>query len=247
MTFCKEAFSTDGNDAVLLKGAIIDRYLLRKKMSQGEIIYINERKLLKIKNINRAFKNQERIVLQGITGVNEKTRLKMMIIRNAYCANSLNYLSINENTDKNYLLGLFNSKLLNFVFSKFSTNSNVNGYEVDNLPICPDNKFESAIDTIVQFVLFLKKENADSSFFESIIDALVYALYFPEEIKAANAEILKHLIDLPELNDDWSDEKKMKTIEKVYKELSDPTHPVSTAMEKQKTVPEVRIIEGLDK
>ena len=55
------------------------------------------------------------------------------------------------------------------------------------------------------------------------------------------------MIDLPELNDDWSDEKKMKTIEKVYKELSDPTHPVSTAMEKQKTVPEVRIIEGLDK
>lgn len=33
--------------------------------------------------------------------------------------------------------------------------------------------------------------------------------------------------------------------EKVYKELSDPRHPVSVAMEKMKTVPEVRIIEGL--
>lgn len=52
---------------------------------------------------------------------------------------------------------------------------------------------------------------------------------------------------LPELKDDWSDEKKMKAIEKVYKELSDPKHPVAIAMERQKTVKEVRIIEGLDK
>lgn len=65
------------------------------------------------------------------------------------------------------------------------------------------------------------------------------------EIKAANAEVLKHLTNLPELKDDWNDEKKMKTIEKVYQELSDPKHPVSIAMERQKTVKEVRIIEEL--
>lgn len=58
-------------------------------------------------------------------------------------------------------------------------------------------------------------------------------------------EVLKHLINLSELKDDWSDEKKLEFIDKVYKELSDPKHPVSIAMEKQKNVPEVRIIEGL--
>jgi adenine-specific DNA-methyltransferase len=49
---------------------------------------------------------------------------------------------------------------------------------------------------------------------------------------------------LPELKDECSGAKKLEVIEKVYKELSDPEHPVSIAMEKQKTVPEVRIIEG---
>ena len=39
--------------------------------------------------------------------------------------------------------------------------------------------------------------------------------------------------------------KKLKTIGEVYKELSDPKYPVSIAMERQKIVPEVRIIEGL--
>ncbi len=48
------------------------------------------------------------------------------------------------------------------------------------------------------------------------------------------------------MNDEWSDEKKLTVIEKVYKELSNPKHLVSIAIVKQKTIPEVRIIEGLD-
>jgi len=46
---------------------------------------------------------------------------------------------------------------------------------------------------------------------------------------------------------DWSDKKKLEVIEKVYKKLSDEKHPVSVAMARQKTIPEIRIIEGLDK
>jgi hypothetical protein len=38
---------------------------------------------------------------------------------------------------------------------------------------------------------------------------------------------------------------KLNNSEKVYQELSDSAHPVAIAMERQKTVPEVRIIEGL--
>ena len=56
--------------------------------------------------------------------------------------------------------------------------------------------------------------------------------------------MLKNLKDLPELKEDWRDEKKLKTIEKVYKELSDPNHPVSIAMFKMDNIEEVRIIEG---
>jgi len=39
------------------------------------------------------------------------------------------------------------------------------------------------------------------------------------------------------LKDYWSDDKKLEVIEKVYKELSDPKHPVSIAMARQKTMP----------
>jgi hypothetical protein len=87
------------------------------------------------------------------------------------------------------------------------------------------------------------------------MDDALYKFYSPDEIQAAGCEVLKHLADtstslstnLPELQDDWDDEQKMKTIEKVYAELTIPTHPVSIAMQIQKTVPEVSIIEGSDK
>ena len=72
--------------------------------------------------------------MQGITGVNEKYRLKMTLSNpGTYCANSVNYLLIKEHLY--YFLGLCNSKMLNWFFAKLSTNSNVNGYEVDNLPV----------------------------------------------------------------------------------------------------------------
>jgi len=79
-----------------------------------------------------------------------------------------------------------------------------------------------------------------------LVDAIVYELYFPQEIKAAEAEVLKHLNNLPSLKDEWSDQKKLSNIDKVNKELCNPKHPVSIAMARQRTISEVKIIEGID-
>jgi len=112
---------------------------------------------------------------------------------------------------------LFNSKLLNFVFSKFSTNSNVNGYEVDNLPVCLYDEKSAQIINIVNYTLISKKNNINTSLLESVIDSMVYELYFPDEIKSADTEVLKHLTNLPELKDDWSDKKNSKLLKKFIR------------------------------
>ena len=132
-----------------------------------------------------------RIVMQGITGVNEKTRLKMTIIQpGTFCGNSANYMVFDNQTENlNYYLGILNSKLLNFIFSKFSTNSNVNGYEVDNLPHPKnaDKTNKEPIEKLADRILAAKRANpqADTSEWEGEIDQLVYELYglTEEEIK----------------------------------------------------------------
>lgn len=115
-----------------------------------------------------------------------------------------------------------------------------------NFPL-PDNIIITNIQNIFNLIQ-LSSVNITTeyySFFKAISNSIVNELYFPEQITKSKADILKHLTNLPELKDDWSDEKKMNTIKKVYQELSNPKHPVSIAMERQKTVKEVRIIEGL--
>ena len=152
-------------------------------MSQGEIEYLDSVSYLKE---NSGKKSQHyklrRIVMQGITGVDEKTRLKMTVIdANIFCGNSVNYILIDDSSlEYEFLLGLLNSRLLNWYFKVFSTNSNVNGYEVDNLPM-PNivEVDQKTISNRVDRILAAKRANpeADTSKWEREIDEMVYALY----------------------------------------------------------------------
>jgi hypothetical protein len=160
-----------------------------------------------------------------------------------------------KSVNNKFILGLFNSTLFKFYYHKSNSQGGdtfpqVRISSVENLPIKIATKEKQAsVQVIVDYILILKALSRliNSTFFERLIDAMVVELYLPGEIKAAGCEVLIHLTNLPELKDGWSDDQKQQTIEKVSKELSDPAHPVSVAMEKMKTVPEVRIIEGLDK
>jgi len=184
LTLGKGYLNKNPHYAVLIKGAIIDRYLIRKEMSQGEIMFLDSKRYL---SENKGEKSNHhkvsRIVMQGITGVNEKTRLKMAIIPpGVFCGNSANYFIFsNPNENLSYYLGILNSKLPNFIFSKFSTNSNVNGYEVDNLPYPykADGKTKEQITKLVDRVLAAKRTNprVETSDLEGKIDDLVYQLY----------------------------------------------------------------------
>ena len=177
MTFCKDAFTKNPNDIRMIRGANLDRYIIKETMSQGETFFLNKNKLNSIKDVSDSLFSESRIVMQGITGVNEKVRLKMTLSQNSFCANSVNYCSFKKESNLFLYLGLFNSKLLNYIFKQFSTNSNVNGYEVDNLPIV--TPIPDEIGAIASSIVAAKAldEKADTKHLESKIDLLVYHLY----------------------------------------------------------------------
>lgn len=185
MTFAKAAFTTDPSLPEMIRGAGVGRFVIRKELSQGERLFIDE---TKVKNLDKihSLKDQERIAMQGITGVNEVWRLKGTLVSGVYCANSVNYIVKIDNM--RFLLGVFNSRLMNFYFARFSTNSNVNGYEVDELPLILTNvSVEQKMDiaNIVDAILAAKKsdQSADTSALEAEIDEKVFDLYnlTPEE------------------------------------------------------------------
>ena len=178
MTFAKTAFTTNSKFPEMLRGAGVGRYEIREELSQGEHLFIDESKIANPEKI-ATLKSHERLIMQGITGVNEQWRLKATLAKDVYCANSTNYIAGLDNI--HFLLGLFNSKLMNYFFAKFSTNSNVNGYEVDELPLIPSATpaEQEALSSLVDLILAAKEKdsNADTSAFEAEIDQLVYQLY----------------------------------------------------------------------
>ena len=176
-------FSTDSSLPVIMKGAGIQKYYYTFEMSQGQIEYLNEIEYLKkCGNSEKASHHkQDRIVMQGMTGANDKIRLVMTIVpKGMYLGHSCKYILPSEGISLKCLLGFMNSKIANYFFRCFSTNSNVNGYEIEAIPICdiPDS-VSVKIEKSVADAMSKKKENRslDISSEENAIDLLVYHLY----------------------------------------------------------------------
>ena len=103
-----------------------------------------------------------------------------LVPKGYYLANSCNYLFAPNGLDIYALLGILNSKLINWFFRCFSTNSNVNGYEIDNLPI-PSIDIDTQLKLKELVVSVMKQKSidnhADTQNEESKIDEIVYQLY----------------------------------------------------------------------
>ena len=180
MTFHKPYFTSESSLPMILKGASIQRYHYTLNMSQGEIEYLNEFKYLKDCGTSEKSKHHksERIAMQGMTGANDEIRLIMSIVpAGLYLANSCNYILPSKEYNLYALLAILNSKLMNWFFRCFSTNSNVNGYEIDNFPIIKLQKSDGLrLELLVKDLM--RETNVDiRNSISHEIDIFIYHIY----------------------------------------------------------------------
>jgi hypothetical protein len=156
----------------------------------------------------------------------------------------------NNNIEFKYILALLNSQVLTYRYSYIGKQTGNGLFEyfengIRKLPIHVCNhQIQQIIVKIVDYIRLLKVNNSKLTYtyLEQLIDCLVYELYFPNEIKIANKEILKHLGDLKPITDDMSDEEKLAVIQDEFDRFYDPKHPVRNNLETLDSVEEVRII-----
>lgn len=247
MTFHKEYFTNNKSNPLIVKGAQVQRYYITDKPSQGEVQYLDTTKYFrdygKTEKANHHKNN--RIALQGITGANDKIRLVMSLLpAGVFCANSCNYIIINQSFKKtldiNYLLAISNSTLINWIFKKSSTNSNVNCYEIDNLPlaIC-ENKIQLHFSCITKYLHYLYGTSKDvlthtankriASHLEDILNMMVYELYFEQHMKENGIDVL-HFIN-EKLSATKTENSIIKEIEDFYMWYQKPENPVRQRMQ----------------
>ena len=128
------------------------------------------------------------IAMQGIHNIDAKFRIHCTLLESKNTnkfvfLDSTKMLFVECKEIAKYLIGLLNSRLLNWLFKKTSTNNNINIYELQSLPIPkPNSKNQKLVDEIVNSVnqiLEIKEENSqtDTTKIEKDINNLIYKLY----------------------------------------------------------------------
>lgn len=139
------------------------------------------------------------VITQNITGTTDPHRIIATYIPDTETLvflDTINIIYCKSSNDAKFMVGILNSKLMDWLFRKTSTNNHVNLYELEGLPIPKITESNQAIAdkiiALVEKILALKESDtkADTSAQEREIDNLVYAFYnlTPEEIKIIEGE-----------------------------------------------------------
>ena len=171
----------------------------------------------------------------------------------AYCSDEvfvLNTSYILTGEHLKWLLAIINSELMDCYFAMIATDVRgktrryIKQY-VERLPVVDYRKdYSDSLETLVDYMQIskLKEQKLHIAYLEQLIDGLVYELYFPDEIKIADKEVLPHLGELTPLTDVMTEEEKLAVIQYEFDRIYDPQHPVRNHIETLDSVEVVKTI-----
>lgn len=156
-----------------------------------------------------------------------------------------------------YLLGLLNSKLINFwYYTKYESTHMAGGYlrfDIPYLELIPvpeltpiqEKIFVISVEQIIRF----KKQNKDNlvNYVERLINGLVYELYFPEELHQAQIYLFDEVekLNLDKVTSLTGDVLTV-AIEKLAQTIFKNDHPIYTMLFNLSAIDVVRTIESKD-
>ncbi|NET62705.1 MAG: hypothetical protein F6K47_43440, partial [Symploca sp. SIO2E6] len=148
-----------------------------------------------------------------------------------------------------FLLGILNSKIMWWFIQQIAASKQGGFYEfkpmyVTQIPIISaTDETKKAIETLVNYILFLAKELKDIpshgaalaasaedklmlSYFEQILNAIVMELYLPEELHAANKYFMRHIRteNLPSIKEMKGN--KIESLRVIFRRIFDREHPL---------------------
>jgi hypothetical protein len=161
----------------------------------------------------------------------------ILVINNCDLPKNHKQYSLKKNLELKYLLAILNSKLMDFYYaSVYGGFIDVYPNNLKELPIKTlGRKSENILLLLVDSLLFLKQKyfsNNLTFFVDSIIDAVVFEIYFSDHMKQKEIDILQFIQrDIEEVMqgkvfENLEDMEKQKVIEQLYEKWTDPDNEV---------------------
>ena len=160
---------------------------------------------------------------------------------------------MNTTNSNKFVLSVLNSNLMNWYFRNISAQLGKKGLRhfsiyVEKIPIPKISKEnQKPFEILVDFILFCKENNfeSQSDLFESVIDIMVYGLFFEEQMKKYKCYIFDRVKELVDpFDDDDSFDDKVEYLELLSKVFNEDKI-VKRGLIYSRTVPEVKIINGV--
>ena len=163
-----------------------------------------------------------------------------------------------------FLLGLANSKVLDFYWRHISTPLRGGFYRyftqfIEQLPIPPViEEQQTAICHVVNYLLWLHRQSEAtgdsagrpqaflmSGYFEQLLNGLVYELFFPNELYAQKLFLFRYVEEarLPVLAE-IPEDTRLSVLQETFERIYDLNHPIRSCLFSLKALETVRIIEG---
>lgn len=153
-----------------------------------------------------------------------------------------------------YLLAILNSKFARNWFYTFGKNRgagvDIGVEKLRTFPI-PYTKKVNLFESFVDYIIFLRNQKLNEpndlliiSYFEQILDGMIYELYFPELLKKNEREISKHLVELPRLNDTSNVNENLRVCRDLFYKIDNKNHPIRINLFYMSTLPEIKVIES---
>ncbi|MHB8853893.1 MAG: DUF7149 domain-containing protein [Ignavibacteriaceae bacterium] len=124
---------------------------------------------------------QPKILIQYIRKLSMPTRLVCALDEKGefYPLNNFSFIISDDKYSLVFLLGILNSKMINWYYSNTFIDYNIKPKYLEKIPIIIDNSFLKDIETVVKKIISAKKRNqsSDISALEGEIDQIVYKLY----------------------------------------------------------------------
>lgn len=242
--YAKDSISKKSDGIKLLRGKNVQRFVLED--GSDEFVEINYALVKAKKNIDKKY-----IAIQEITGTTDKYRIHSCVVNLSYAhlfGDTANKLDLKNVSQSEAISTLLNSKLIDWLFRKTSTNNHVMGYEIVQLPIPLrfNEKCGLLNDLYYKINHIQTNEKSGKSLFEKIINGTIFSLYFPDHMKERGIDVLEFVErDIDEVMqsrnfEKLSDAEKEQVIEAFHAKWSHPDHEVvkRMAMFKEKS-PEI--------
>jgi hypothetical protein len=230
LTSNKEYFRSENTGVKLFRGKNVQRFYLIQEVDEYISINFKPEKV-------RGNSESEFLVCQEITGTTDKYRLHFCVtpLGEKYLfGHTANKISVKNKNFLKPIAVILNSKFLDWLFRKTSTNNHVMGYEIIQFPI--PNLINKHLYLLTNFYCLMRHLAIHpSSFersFETIMNSLVFNLYFPDHMEECKIDVIRFVEqDISEVMqgkvfENLDETTKQKVIEQLYDKWTDPDNEV---------------------